>query len=139
MKRKIEGTLDLIDAIEKIKKEQNVSWTELYKRANLSEGLITRWKKSKGGPKLESIILILDILGANLYVDTSPEDLLKNYSVSIRQIELIEAINSYLESDNKEANKDLEKIVTIAIGSNFSYNDLLGVFLLFLLKVKQPT
>ena len=63
----------------------------------------------------------------------------KNHPVSTRQIELIKAINSYLDDNKKSTNKDIEKIVTIATSSNFSYNDLLGVFLLFLLKVKQPT
>lgn len=65
--------------------------------------------------------------------------MLQNNSVSNRQIELIEAINSYLESNNKDANENLEKIVKILTNNNFSYNELLGVFLLFLLKLKQPT
>lgn len=139
MKRRIKGTLDLIDVIKEIKREKNIRYTEITEKANLSEGLISRWKRVKEGPNFENVVSVLDIIGANLYVDTGPEEMLQSNSVSNRQIELIETINSYLESNNKDANEDLEKIVTIATSSNFSYNDLLGVFLLFLLKVKQPT
>jgi transcriptional regulator with XRE-family HTH domain len=139
MKRRIKGTLDLIDVIKEIKREKNILYTEITEKANLSEGLISRWKRIKGGPNFENVVSVLDIIGANLYVDTCPEEMLQNNSVSNRQIELIEAINSYLESNNKDANENLEKIVKILTNNNFSYNELLGVFLLFLLKLKQPT
>lgn len=139
MKRRIKGTLDLIDVIKEIKREKNILYTEITEKANLSEGLISRWKRIKGGPNFENVVSVLDIIGANLYVDTCPEEMLQNNSVSNRQIELIEAINSYLESNNKDANENLEKIVKILTNNNFSYNELLGVFLLLLLKLKQPT
>ena len=139
MKRRIKGTLDLIDVIKEIKREKNILYTEITEKANLSEELISRWKRIKGGPNFENVVSVLDIIGANLYVDTCPEEMLQNNSVSNRQIELIEAINSYLESNNKDANENLEKIVKILTNNNFSYNELLGVFLLFLLKLKQPT
>lgn len=65
-------------------KNKKIPWTEITEKANLSEGLISGWKKYKDGPNFDHAISVLDFLGVNLYVDTSPEDLLKNYSVSTR-------------------------------------------------------
>ncbi len=140
MKRRIENIDDLYEVIDVLKDEKNIPWEEIYDKADLSVGLVSRWKKHKANPSLINVISLLSVFEAYLYIDTSNDDFLKkNHPVSTRQIELIKAINSYLDDNKKSTNKDIEKIVTIATSSNFSYNDLLGVFLLFLLKVKQPT
>lgn len=150
MERKINSTMDLVNAIYQMKDKRNMTFEEIEKRVQISPGLISRWKKEKTGPRLEVIIEILETLDMDLYVRESDfthtetersrdEPLLDNSPISKLQMELMLAINSYFQKDDEEARKEFTEIIRILTQEHLEYNDLLGVFLLILVQIKKPT
>lgn len=140
--------MDLVKAIYEMKDKRNLTFEEIEKRVQISPGLISRWKKAKTGPNLEVIIEILETLDMELYVKecdftnmekkSHDEPLLDN-PISKLQMELMLAINSYFREDEEKAKKEFAKILRILTQEHLEYNELLGVFLLMLVRIKKPT
>ena len=149
MERKIKSTMDLVNAIYQMKDKRNMTFEEIEKRVQISPGLISRWKREKTGPNLEVIIEILETLDMDLYVresdfthmetERSRDEPLDNIPISKLQMELMLAINSYFQKDDEEARREFAEIIRILTQEHLEYNDLLGVFLLILVRIKKPT